>query len=94
MKVTTTKGAVYEVNDKAFTDFRTIRSYSAMIDKSRTEEDRLAGAVSLVRNIMGKQEDAFLDGLEVDGYVDPHDVFSELNNIMEQLKNGSAEIKK
>lgn len=94
MQVTTTKGAAFEVNDKAFTDFRTIRSYSAMIDKNKSEEDRLAGAVSLVHNIMGKQEDAFLDSLEVDGYVDPHDVFSELNNVMEQLKNASAEVKK
>lgn len=94
MQVTTTKGATFTVNDKAFTDFRTIRSYAAMIDKNKGEEEQLAGAVSLVHNILGKQEDAFLNSLEVDEYVDPHDVFSELSNIMEQLKNGSADVKK
>lgn len=93
--VTTSTGFTAEVNERIFTDFRVMSAYSKMIDKHKKAEDKLAGATDLVDLLLRDQQQDLYDHLEdEDHYVDPEKVFSELGEIMEQIKDSDADAKK
>jgi len=94
MKVTTTTGATFEVNDNAFRDYRTVRAYSAVLNTKRADEERLNCACELVRCVMRDDEEAFISSFEENGYIDTEKVLAETLRIMEILRGASEETKK
>ena len=85
MKGKTSTGFKYEVDDKIRTDWRFTL---ALADMDSGDESRaLQGSVSVVRMLLGKQEQAFYDHIaDEDGHIDIQKVFLGVGEILRAMQ--------